>query len=124
MSAKDWKSSGHTYRSISRLKTPRIKPEEGGVRAIGHEIERNENDISKLEIMKLELMIEADKVKGRTRSGRFKARGQRRTAFARGETSNKIKSAGKAAENWPNERRRWRLKSTLLTRPVRAGVQP
>jgi uncharacterized protein len=50
--------------SISRLKTQQYQTRKNDeFQAISHEIERYENEISKLEDQELELMIEADKVK-------------------------------------------------------------
>src|SRR6476646_7592111 len=55
---------GTRAESISRLRTQQYQTRKNEeFRAIAHEIERYENEISKLEDQELELMIEADKVK-------------------------------------------------------------
>ena len=56
---------GTRTESIARLKTQQYQTRKNEeFRAIGHEIERYENEIGKLEDQELELMIEADKMKG------------------------------------------------------------
>ena len=56
---------GTRTESIARLKTQQYQTRKNEeFRAIGHEIERYENEIRKLEDQELELMIEADKMKG------------------------------------------------------------
>jgi predicted nucleic acid-binding Zn-ribbon protein len=55
---------GTRTESIARLKTQQYQTRKNDeFRAIGHEIERYENEIRKLEDQELELMIEADKLK-------------------------------------------------------------
>jgi uncharacterized protein len=55
---------GTRTESIARLKTQQYQTRKNEeFRAIGHEIERYENEIRKLEDQELELMIEADKFK-------------------------------------------------------------
>jgi len=55
---------GTRTESIARLKTQQYQTRKNEeFRAIGHEIERYENEIRKLEDQELELMIEADKIK-------------------------------------------------------------
>ncbi len=55
---------GTRAESISRLKTQQYQTRKNDeFQAIGHEIERYENEIRKLEDQELELMIEADKLK-------------------------------------------------------------
>jgi predicted nucleic acid-binding Zn-ribbon protein len=55
---------GTRNESIARLKTQQYQTRKNDeFRAIGHEIERYENEIRKLEDQELELMIEADKLK-------------------------------------------------------------
>jgi predicted nucleic acid-binding Zn-ribbon protein len=55
---------GTRTESIARLKTQQYQTRKNEeFRAIGHEIERYENEIRKLEDQELELMIQADKVK-------------------------------------------------------------
>lgn len=55
---------GTRTESIARLKTQQYQTRKNDeFRAIGHEIERYENEIRKLEDQELELMIEADKFK-------------------------------------------------------------
>jgi predicted nucleic acid-binding Zn-ribbon protein len=56
---------GTRSESIARLKTQQYQTRKNDeFQAIGHEIERYENEIRKLEDQELELMIEADKLKG------------------------------------------------------------
>jgi uncharacterized protein len=56
---------GTRTESISRLKTQQYQTRKNDeFQAIGHEIERYENEIRKLEDQELELMIEVDKLKG------------------------------------------------------------
>ena len=65
MSAKDWNSTWARAESIARLKTQQYQTRKNDeFQAISHEIERYENEIRKLEDQELELMIEADKLKG------------------------------------------------------------
>jgi predicted nucleic acid-binding Zn-ribbon protein len=55
---------GTRSESISRLKTQQYQTRKNDeFQAIGHEIERYENEIRKIEDEELELMVEADKVK-------------------------------------------------------------
>ena len=56
---------GTRTESIARLKTQQYQTRKNDeFQAIGHEIERYENEIRKLEDQELELMIEADKLRG------------------------------------------------------------
>jgi uncharacterized protein len=56
---------GTRSESISRLKTQQYQTRKNDeFQAIGHEIERYENEVRKLEDQELELMIEADKLRG------------------------------------------------------------
>ena len=56
---------GTRTESIARLKTQQYQTRKNDeFQAIGHEIERYESEIRKLEDQELELMIEADKIKG------------------------------------------------------------
>ena len=56
---------GTRTESISRLKTQQYQTRKNDeFQAIGHEIERYENEIRKIEDEELELMMEADKLKG------------------------------------------------------------
>jgi predicted nucleic acid-binding Zn-ribbon protein len=56
---------GTRTESITRLKTQQYQTRKNDeFQAIGHEIERYENEIRKLEDQELELMIEADKLRG------------------------------------------------------------
>jgi predicted nucleic acid-binding Zn-ribbon protein len=56
---------GTRAESIARLKTQQYQTRKNDeFQAIGHEIERYENEIRKIEDEELELMVEADKVKG------------------------------------------------------------
>jgi len=55
---------GTRTETISRLKTQQYQTRKNDeFQAIGHEIERYENEIRKIEDNELELMVEADKVK-------------------------------------------------------------
>jgi len=55
---------GTRAQSIARLKTQQYQTRKNDeFQAIGHEIERYENEIRKIEDEELELMVEADKVK-------------------------------------------------------------
>ena len=55
---------GTRQNSISRLKTQQYETRKNDeFQAMGHEIERYENEISKLEDAELELMMQADKLK-------------------------------------------------------------
>src|SRR5258708_17021008 len=56
---------GTRTETITRLKTQQYQTRKNDeFQAIGHEIERYENEIRKIEDEELELMVEADKVKG------------------------------------------------------------
>ena len=56
---------GTRTESLARLKTQQYQTRKNDeFQAIGHEIERYENEIRKLEDQELELMIEADKLRG------------------------------------------------------------
>jgi len=56
---------GTCTESIARLKTQQYQTRKNDeFQAIGHEIQRYENEVRKLEDQELELMIEADKLKG------------------------------------------------------------
>ena len=55
---------GTRAESIARLKTQQYQTRKNDeFQAIGHEIERYENEIRKIEDEELELMVEADKIK-------------------------------------------------------------
>jgi len=57
--------AGTRTENITRLKTQQYQTRKNDeFQAIGHEIERYENEIRKIEDEELELMVEADKVKG------------------------------------------------------------
>jgi len=57
--------AGTRTESITRLKTQQYQTRKNDeFQAIGHEIERYENEIRKIEDEELELMVEVDKVKG------------------------------------------------------------
>jgi uncharacterized protein len=56
---------GTRTESISRLKTQQYQTRKNDeFQALGHEIERYENEIGKIEDEELELMVQADKIKG------------------------------------------------------------
>ena len=66
---------GTRTETISRLKTQQYQTRKNDeFQAIGHEIERYENEIRKLEDQELELMIEADKLKGEVEASDKSAR--------------------------------------------------
>jgi len=66
---------GTRTESISRLKTQQYQTRKNDeFQAIGHEIQRYENEIRKLEDEELELMIEADKLRGEIESADKSAR--------------------------------------------------
>lgn len=66
---------GTRSESIARLKTQQYQTRKNDeFQAIGHEIERYENEIRKLEDQELELMIEADKLKGEIETAEKNAR--------------------------------------------------
>src|SRR5213083_3489841 len=66
---------GTRTESISRLKTQQYQTRKNDeFQAIGHEIERYENEIRKLEDRELEVMIEADKLKGEIEAADTSAR--------------------------------------------------
>jgi predicted nucleic acid-binding Zn-ribbon protein len=66
---------GTRTESIARLKTQQYQTRKNDeFQAIGHEIERYENEIRKLEDQELELMIEADKLKGEVEAADKSAR--------------------------------------------------
>ena len=66
---------GTRNESIARLKTQQYQTRKNDeFQAIGHEIERYENEIRKLEDQELELMIEADKLKGEVEAADKSAR--------------------------------------------------
>jgi len=66
---------GTRAESIARLKTQQYQTRKNDeFQAIGHEIQRYENEIRKLEDQELELMIEADKLKGEVEAADKSAR--------------------------------------------------
>jgi uncharacterized protein len=71
---------GTRAESISRLKTQQYQTRKNDeFQALGHEIERYENEIGKLEDQELELMIEADKLKGEVEAAEKSARATKDT---------------------------------------------
>ena len=71
---------GTRAESIARLKTQQYQTRKNDeFQAIGHEIERYENEIRKLEDQELELMIEADKLKGEVEAAEKGARATKDT---------------------------------------------
>ena len=71
---------GTRNENISRLKTQQYQTRKNDeFRAIGHEIERYENEIRKLEDQELELMIEADKLKAELEAAEKTARSTKDT---------------------------------------------
>ena len=66
---------GTRAESVARLKTQQYQTRKNDeFQAIGHEIQRYENEIRKLEDQELELMIEADKLKGEVEAADKSAR--------------------------------------------------
>jgi uncharacterized protein len=66
---------GTRTESIARLKTQQYQTRKNDqFQALGHEIERYENEIRKLEDQELELMIEVDKLKGEVEVAEKRAR--------------------------------------------------
>jgi predicted nucleic acid-binding Zn-ribbon protein len=71
---------GTRTESISRLKTQQYQTRKNDeFQALGHEIERYENEIRKLEDQELELMIEADKLKAAVEAAEKSARATKDT---------------------------------------------
>jgi len=71
---------GTRTESISRLKTQQYQTRKNDeFQALGHEIERYENEIRKLEDEELELMIEADRLKGEIEAADKSARATKET---------------------------------------------
>src|SRR5207244_13349547 len=71
---------GTRAESIARLKTQQYQTRKNDeFQAIGHEIERYENEIRKLEDQELELMIEADKLRGEIEADDKSARATKET---------------------------------------------
>ncbi len=71
---------GTRTESIARLKTQQYQTRKNNeFQAIGHEIERYENEIRKLEDQELELMIEADKMKAEFEAAENAARATKET---------------------------------------------
>ena len=71
---------GTRTESITRLKMQQYQTRKNDeFQAIGHEIERYENEIRKLEDQELELMIEADKLKGEIEAADKSARATKDT---------------------------------------------
>jgi uncharacterized protein len=71
---------GTRAESISRLKTQQYQTRKNDeFQALGHEIERYENEIRKLEDQELELMIEADKLKSEVEAAEKNARASKDT---------------------------------------------
>jgi uncharacterized protein len=71
---------GTRTESISRLKTQQYQTRKNDeFQALGHEIERYENEIGKLEDQELELMIEADKLKAEVEAAEKSARATKET---------------------------------------------
>jgi predicted nucleic acid-binding Zn-ribbon protein len=83
---------GTRAESIARLKTQQYQTRKNDeFQAIGHEIERYQNEIRKLEDQELELMIEADKLRGEIEAADRSARATKET-IARQLTDLEIKS--------------------------------
>jgi uncharacterized protein len=92
---------GTRTETIARLKTQQYQTRKNDeFQAIGHEIERYENEIRKLEDQELELMIEADKLKGEVERADKAAR-ETKDSISRQLADLEIKS--KALENQQQE---------------------
>jgi len=90
---------GTRAESIARLKTQQYQTRKNDeFQAIGHEIERYENEIRKLEDQELELMIEADKLKGELEAADKSARATK-------------ESISRQLPTWKLNQKRWELSS-------------
>lgn len=97
---------GTRSQSIARLKTQQYQTRKNDeFRAIGHEIERYENEIRKLEDQELELMIEADKLKGEVEVAEKNARAAKDSISRQlSDLEAKLKALGSQQQELETER--------------------
>jgi predicted nucleic acid-binding Zn-ribbon protein len=97
---------GTRTESILRLKTQQYQTRKNDeFQAIGHEIERYENEIRKLEDQELELMIEADKLKGELEAADKSARATKESISRQlGDLETKSKALGSREQELETER--------------------
>jgi uncharacterized protein len=97
---------GTRTESIARLKTQQYQTRKNDeFQAIGHEIERYENEIRKLEDQELELMIEADKLRGELEAADKSARTTRESiARQLADLETKSKALGAQQQQLETER--------------------
>ena len=97
---------GTRSESIARLKTQQYQTRKNEeFRAIGHEIERYENEIRKLEDQELELMIETDKLKSEIEAADKNARAAKDTISRQlADLEAKSKALGSQQEQLETER--------------------
>jgi uncharacterized protein len=92
---------GTRNETISRLKTQQYQTRKNDeFQAIGHEIDRYENEIRKLEDQELEVMIEADKFKGEIGAAEEKARAIKESVLRQ---LNDLEAKSKALESQQQE---------------------
>jgi uncharacterized protein len=97
---------GTRTESIARLKTQQYQTRKNDeFQAIGHEIERYEKEIRKLEDEELELMIEADKLKGQIEAADKTARTTKETISRQlTDLETKLKALGSQQHELETER--------------------
>jgi uncharacterized protein len=104
---------GTRSESIARLKTQQYQTRKNDeFQAIGHEIERYENEIRKLEDQELELMIETDKLKAEIEADDKSARAAKET-ISRQLTDLETKSKALGSQQQELEREREALASKI-----------
>jgi predicted nucleic acid-binding Zn-ribbon protein len=104
---------GTRAESIARLKTQQYQTRKNDeFQAIGHEIERYENEIRKLEDQELELMIEADKLRAEIEAADKSARATKDT-IARQLTDLETKSKALGSQQQELETEREALASKI-----------
>jgi uncharacterized protein len=104
---------GTRTESIARLKTQQYQTRKNEeFRAIGHEIERYENEIRKLEDQELELMIQADKLKAEIEAADKSARATKES-ISRQLTDLETKSNALAAQQKELETERQTLAAQI-----------
>ena len=99
---------GTRTESIARLKTQQYQTRKNEeFRAIGHEIERYENEIRKLEDQELELMIEADRIKGEVEAADKNSRATKESVSRQlGDLETKSKALDAQQQNLEAERQK------------------
>jgi predicted nucleic acid-binding Zn-ribbon protein len=104
---------GTRTESIARLKTQQYQTRKNDeFQAIGHEIERYENEIRKLEDQELELMIEGDKLKSEIEAADKSARATK-DSISRQLTDLETKSKALGSQQQEFEREREALASKI-----------